>query len=270
MNGKICHLPRTVAIAAICSLVILASLSTQAAGSGQLGILDTTRINPDTGRQWAVGDQYRLVFISSGRVDPQSSAFGSMDDIATWNAIAQSFANKSNLNLGSVSWKVIGSSQELSARDNTQTNPALNGLGHPIMLIDGSTVIARNYADLWDGRLENTITMTEKRGINMSELDIAAFPYTGTRPNGTALPSNEVLRALGPSPQGKIRQGQADHPAGWIDRSVVGALAADTNPQPIYVMSDALTVVDQIPEVSVTWFIGLTGLLTLRRRRVHC
>lgn len=269
MKGHICHLPRPVAIAAVCSLAILASLSTHAAGSGQLGILDTTRINPDTGRQWAVGDQYRLVFISSERVDPKSSAFGSMDDIATWNSIAQSFANKSNLNLGSVSWKIIGSTQDVAARDNTQTNPALNGLGHPIMLIDGSTVIARNYADLWDGRLENTITMTEKRGINISDLGISAFPYTGTKPNGTALLPNEVLRALDPSAQGKIRQGQADHPAGWIDRSAVGAPAADTSPQLIYVMSDALTVVDEIPEVSVTWFIGLTGLLTLRRRRAH-
>lgn len=267
MNGQTCLVPRPLAILAVCCFAIFSSLSTLAAGRGQLGILDTSRINPNTGRNWVVGDQYRLVFISSENVDPTKSSFGSLDDIATWNAIAQSIANKSNLNLGKASWKVIGSSQDVDARDNTQTNPALNGLGHPIMLIDGSTIVARNYADLWDGRLENTITMTEKRGASIEDLQVSAFPYTGTGPNGRAVPSKEVLRALTPSSNGKIRQGFANHPAGWIDRNTVGPPTTDNTPMPIYVISDTLYVVDEIPEMASTWLIGLAGFALLRRRR---
>lgn len=258
---------RPLTILILCSFFIFSNLSTQAAGRGQLGILDTSGVNPNTGRNWVIGDQYRLVFISSERVDPTKSSFGSMNDIATWNAIAQSFANKSNLNLGKANWKVIGSTKDVDARDNTQTNPALNGLGHPIMLIDGSTIVARNYADLWDGRLENTITMTEKRGASIKDLQVSAFPYTGTGPNGRAVPSKEVLRALSPSSKEKIRQGFANHPAGWIDRNTVGPPATDNAPMPIYVMSDALYVVDEIPEFASTWLIGLAGLALLRRRR---
>lgn len=265
MKGQICHLSRPLAVVAVFSIATLTSLSTQAAASGQLGILDTSGLNPSTGRNWAIGDPYRLAFISSGRVDASNTSFGSLDDIATWNAVAQSFANKSHLDLSGASWKVIGSTKDLDARDNTRTNPASNGLGHPIILIDGSTTIARNYADLWDGRLENTITLTEIRGTRIGDLNIPAYPFTGTKPNGTALDSNEVLRALSPSSKGKIRQGHANHPLGWIDRAPVGLPAADNGSMPIYILSDPLYVIDQIPEASSIWLVGLLGLVLCRR-----
>lgn len=257
--------------AALIAFGCFAVLRADAAGSGQLGILDTSGINPSTGTEWAVGDAYRLTFISSGRVDPNDDAFGPLGETATWNAMAQSFAAKSDQNLGGVSWKILGSTTNVDARNNTRTNPVVDGSGHPIMLIDGSTVIAEDYADLWDGRIRNTITMTEMRGLSIQDAEPPPFPYTGTRPNGKSHGADGALRAI--SGEDTIRQGQADDLGGWIDRNAIGPPAKDNIPLPIYAMSEALLVIptgaatDEIPEASAALLIGLTGLALLRRRR---
>ncbi len=259
-------------MAAMGCLATLIAPRAEAAGSGQLGILDTSGVNPQTGVEWAVGDAYRLVFISSGRVDPKDSSLGDFDLISTWNAQAQLFANSSDLNLGRVSWKIIGSTVDTDAKTNTKTDPALDGLGHPIMLIDGSTVIARDFEDLWDGEIQNTITMTEQRGLSIFDVEAPHYPFTGTRPDGTALLPDQALRHLSQN-RAKIRQGQADQTKGWIDRNAIAPPAKDDEPMPIYAISRALSVIprsgatDEIPETSTFLLIGLTSLALLRRKK---
>jgi hypothetical protein len=272
MQGQIRLYFWAAAIAAVCFLAMPLTPRAHAAGIAQLGILDTSGVNPNTGFEWAIGDEYRLTFISSARVNPTDNSFGSLDDIATWNAFAQSFADNSDQNLRGVSWMIIGSTTRVDAKDNTRTNPVVNGSGHPIMLIDGSTVIANNYADLWDGRIQNTITLTEKRGLTIRDADPPGFPYTGSLSDGTGLTASEVLRSV--SGKQKIRQGQADDAVGWIDRNANGPPAKDNIPLSIYAMSEPLsvmvegpTVTDEIPEVSSALLIGLAGLALLRRRR---
>ena len=70
----------------------------------QLGILTEATLegnNPATGEPWQAGDQYRLVFISSTFVNPQTNA---ANDIAYWNDAVQAIANSATSNdLSSVS-----------------------------------------------------------------------------------------------------------------------------------------------------------------------
>ena len=113
----------------------------------QVGVLDpylaNGGINPATGQPWAEGDTYRLIFVTSGTTACNSS------NIATYNAFVQGLANAAGL--GGATWKVVGSTATVDARDNTHTNPGVDGAGEPIVRMDGTFVIANNYADLWNG-----------------------------------------------------------------------------------------------------------------------
>jgi len=112
----------------------------------ELGILDLTAnggINPATGLAWEAGDTYRFAFTSSGLTTATSS------DINYYNNFVQNLANSAGL--GGATWKVIGSTPTVDARDNTSTNIAVYGTGEAIFLVDGSTIVAQDYTDLWDG-----------------------------------------------------------------------------------------------------------------------
>lgn len=259
------------ALSATCALALFTAPQAQAAGTGQLGILDTSGINPATEAEWAVNDEYRLTFITSDRIDASDDAGGTVDwnSISAWNAAAQSFAdNATGQDLGSVTWNVIGSTADVDARDNTLTNPN-NGSGHSIMLIDGSTVIASDFNELWSadagsGGIQNTISLTENEGQNIADAPAIPWPLTGTEGDGTALGSGDVLRDI--SEGGTIRQGQGTDTVGWIDRADISGqpAASSDSPHAIYAMSETLTVV---PEPSAALLIGLAGLGLLARRR---
>ncbi|MFU8781316.1 MAG: hypothetical protein ACNA71_09900, partial [Kiritimatiellia bacterium] len=113
-------------------LILLGSVALTAYGSPdvrcQLGILTPETLagnNPATGEPWQVGDQYRLVFISSVAVNPQTNA---ANDIAYWNDAVQNIANDGmGHDLSGVEWRIIGSSSTVDARDNTETNPNVDG-----------------------------------------------------------------------------------------------------------------------------------------------
>ena len=94
---------------------------THAQLTGQLGVLDLEAnggLNPNTNSPWAEGDQYRLVFITSGTTNAQSA------DINTYNNFATSQAAGSTTfsRLGEVNWFILGSTLTVDARDNTSTN----------------------------------------------------------------------------------------------------------------------------------------------------
>jgi hypothetical protein len=99
-------------------LVIMAPAHAQLVS--QLGILDLDAnggINPTTGVAWQVGDTYRLAFVTEG------TTLATSTDIATYNAFVQNAADNSSTfgNLGSVTWKAIGSTATVNAMANTAT-----------------------------------------------------------------------------------------------------------------------------------------------------
>lgn len=230
--------------------------------SSHLSILDLTangNINPATNEPWKHADRFRLVFISSEEIDPKvATPFGDWNSIETWNAIAQDFAAKgTDHDLSGVAWKVIGSTLAVNARDNTATNPLVNGSGHPIMLIDGKTIVAGDFNELWGPaghQIRNVINLTENKGQHINDAPAIPWPFTGTNISGTVI-SGGHLRDI--SAGGSIRQGQGDNVRGWIDRLNFTVAAQDNRPRAIYAMSDPLFVFDSLDAVAPA-FVSIT------------
>jgi len=186
--------------------------------------------NPATGQAWAMGDPYRLAFITSTNgTGPEGTGPGSPEGwiIDDFNAHVQGLADAAGM--GGIAWYVIGSTVDVTARDNTSTNPTVDGEGCPILLVDGTTIVAENNADLWDGEVQNTISMDEN-GVAKDH-----WPFTGTGPDGTRTGAN-----FGPLGQvgGSVNQGQSAVATNWIHREWTGDPPATA--LPLYAMSEPL------------------------------
>ena len=237
------------------SILMVLAFSMVLAGTGyadvrcQLGILTPETLegnNPATSEPWQVGDQYRLVFISSTFVDPQTNA---ANDIAYWNDAVQAIANSATSHdLSSVSWKIIGSTSSVDARDNTSTNPNVDGTGHAIFGMDGSSVIENNYEDLWDGAAPQNKAWFDENGVALADSTAVNWPLTGTGWNGTRH-STAFLKDT--STSGNIRQGHptAEDGRAWIDAGRVGASWFSVQPSSVYGMSEPLSI--QAPGATV-------------------
>ena len=129
----------------------------------------------------SVGEQYRLVFVTSGSRDATST------DIEDYNSFVDGhgdFAIASD-------WKVIGSTSSVDARDNTSSNPNADGAGVPLYNLAGERV-ANDYADLWDGDLINAIG-TNEYGDYSTESGTAPYRvWTGSRHSGVGWEDNEL------------------------------------------------------------------------------
>ena len=220
-------------------LVVISESSEVDPLAGELGILTAATlagINPATGESWKNGDTYRFAFFTSVGIVATSA------DISTYNAFVQGLANETTVyDIGAdegVTWKIIGSTDAVDARDNTSTNPGVDGTGEPIFLLDGTTVVANDYADLWDGEIQHIIDLTEQ-GINDTY-----WPFTGTYPDGTEAPGHDASRgALGDS--GEIGQGNSSSTTEWVWRMYTSAPA--TEEHQVYALSEPLVVVGGDP-----------------------
>ncbi len=199
----------------------------------QLDVLDlaaNSGINPATDEPWAVGDTYRLVFVTTETTQATSS------DIATYNAFVRSVAAASTTfpKLGNAIWNVVGSTATVDARDNTGTNPGADGAGVPVFLMDGATTIAIDNADLWGG-ISDPVGFDEN-----NEILVRDRVFTGTLGNGTRV-TGTGDQPLG-STAGNIRTGRSDRDGiGWMTNFNNPA----TNFNSVFAMSEVLTVVDQ-------------------------
>lgn len=234
------------------ALFLAGSCISNAALTAQLGILDLTAnggINPATSTAWKAGDTYRLVFVSSAFIPAVSST-----DISTYNTFIQGLANAAGL--GSVSWNAIASTASDDARDNTGTNPTVS-TGEAIFKMNGTTAIANNYADLWNGTIASGINLDENGAAHRTDTAWGAFgaTFTGTNTDGTGTSTLQLGSG------GNSTIGLATEVTGhWINRANNNISQGDYL---MYGMSDVLTV---IPEPS-TALLGGLGLLALLRRR---
>jgi hypothetical protein len=159
-----------------------------------LGVLNLTAnggINPATGNLWQVGDKYRLIFVTSG------TTACDLPDIATYNTFVQGLANASTAfpALGSATWNIVGSTATVAARDNTATNPGVNGTGEAIFRMDGAFAIANNYTDLWNGIIATHVTGQDFLAVHLDENGVVRTDQrvrTGSVANGTASATQEL------------------------------------------------------------------------------
>ena len=150
--------------------------------AGQLGVLDLTAnggINPATGADWAEGDTYRLIFLTS------TTTTGLSPDITTYNSFVQATAAASTdfPKLGNGLWNILGSTLTVDARDNTGTNPNVE-TGVPVFLMDGTSLLAANNAELWSVPSAVPVTLDEN-GVATSNPGGRVF--TGSFNDGTGV-----------------------------------------------------------------------------------
>jgi len=204
----------------------------------------------------AVGDQYRLVFVTEGKRDATSTDIDDYNNFVTSQvrlsilpgttdtALYQAL-NAAGIDPNTITWKAIGSTASVDARDNTGTNPTLS-TGVPIYLIDGNRV-ANNNADLWDGSIQTAINRTP------DDWQLNELVWTGTNNNGTA----ENGR-LGGGSLGQVRYGLASSiTAEWITMDDFNRFGISR----LYGISSVLTV--PTPAVTVPEPTSLLGFITL-------
>ncbi len=244
--------PSTIALT-IAILSLAGGRVESASTRGQLGILTPETLaanNPATGVPWKPGDTYRFVFFTSEQTQAVEA------DISYYNTFVQNLANATTVyDIGlddGVTWKVIGSTSGVDARDNTSTNPNLDD-GCSIFLLDGSTLVAKDNHDLWDGEIQHIIDRTEQGET------FTWWPWTGTTLDGTASGG----RVLGST--GEVGQGNSSVTTEWIWR--VWTMDPNTYQHNVYALSDPLEIIEfQCPYglstsggedgVTLEWFNG--------------
>ena len=232
---------RTSLILGLLAVIALAWATPARAGLvGQLGVLDEAWFvanpnNPGTGAAWEVGDTYHLVFVTSTERNAVPS------DIGVYNSFVQGRADAAGL--GSVTWKAIGCTSTVDAKDNA----IVSG---PVYRTDGE-LVASGYDDMWTGGISNPISVTED----------GQGSYTGRVFTGSAGGGVTHEFCLG-SGDYALRGDAGSSTGDWLVKS--GKLQVDDT-EPYYGLSAPLSVT---PEPATLALLGLGGLgLVLGRKR---
>ena len=148
----------------------------------------------------AVGDQFRLIFLSSTKRNALAT------DIADYNTFVQDRAAAGHASIQAYSggFGVIGCTAAVDARDNTSTT----GTGVPIYWLDGAKV-ADDYADFYDGSWADEVNDKDESGADAHDTSQSDnYPFTGCQNDGT----EEFAGATNPrglgATNGNVRIGQ--------------------------------------------------------------
>ena len=198
-----------------------------------------------------VGDQYRLAFVTSTVRNATST------DIAVYNSFVSAVAaSQSELAALGTTWKAIATTPGINARDNTNTNPFVDGAGVPIFLLN-DTILATGNADLWDGPLPNPLEITQS-GNTVPSL----FAWTGSNAAG----NNFGFPLGGASTNASIVGSPNTVTSGWV----TSQFRMLPDEYAFYALSGVLTVeAAAIPEPAPLGLmvLGLIGFLALRGKR---
>ncbi|MEO2046240.1 MAG: hypothetical protein ABGX16_06660 [Pirellulales bacterium] len=218
---------------------LVATLFVGMAGQLPASIVTTpTDLNP--------GDEYRLVFLTSGT---RSALSTSIDD---YNFFVKSLGDVAVVS----DWKAIASTATVDAIDNTGTT---GGGGVPIYnLVD--QLVAEDYDDLWDGSILNSIHIDENGSSSYQVV------WTGTGVAGAAIP-DYFMGSGGNAINGSPYYKHDD----WVSAGDIFTVGSYLR---MYGMSSVLTVpTEPVPEPAsvITWtllgIVGCIGTWWNRRRK---
>ena len=149
-------------------------------------------------------DRFRLMFLTHTGQRPN------LTDIAGYNDYIKSQAAASSLDIQNYSYwfRVLGSTADVDARDNTKTNPNTD-TSVPIYWMNGQK-IADDYGGLYDGSWDSEMS-SGRAGTPSSS---AYTLWTGTSNNGTEAMDGATSRALG---QSQVRVGKLNAAGNPID-----------------------------------------------------
>ena len=174
------------------------------------------------------GERFRLLFITTGKRDAESS------DIADYNTFVQNAAKSGHASIRrhSSGFRAVASTPDVDARDNSATT----GTGVKIFWLNGNK-LADDYADFYDGSWDDEVNRTNENGSSESDKSV----WTGSNNDGTELISSianqpDRSRALGASGgQNKSTNGALDSASG--SPFVSGATTTQSFDLPLYGLS---------------------------------
>ena len=179
------------------------------------------------------GDQFRLLFISSMHRSASPS------EIATYNTWIQARAANGHTDIQdySSSFRAVGSTEDMDARDNTGTTYTSSDKGVAIYWLGGNKV-ADDYEDFYDEDWDEEAAMKNESGT--AETGVSA--WTGSDHDGTEMLQGtpETSRALGNSNNAWVRFGKTDSAS---HGPLSGATANRTGNKRIYGLSGVFEVV---------------------------
>ena len=167
----------------------------------------------------AVGDQFRLLFLSSTKRDATAT------DIATYNTFIQTraAAGHADIQAYSAGFRALGCTSDgrgtmrgggVDARDNTETTYISTAKGVPIYWLNGAKA-ADEYEDFYDGSWDDEANDKNESGTDAHDTSQTAnWPWTGCNHNGTELRrfAGAVSRGLGTTVgiPNEVRYGRPD------------------------------------------------------------
>ena len=183
-----------------------------------------------------VGGRFRLIFISSGRRN------GSSTDIGVYNAFVQNAAAAGHADIQghSATFRVVGSTAGVNARDNTSTTYDADDKGVPIYWLGGNKV-ADQYQDFYDGGWDDEANAKDEFGNDRSAAGESNYPITGSAYDGTADAGFLFSTVLGAS---RVMTGRLNH-SGADGPLQSETLVGDTASRPMYGLSGVFVVSSQ-------------------------
>ena len=156
----------------------------------------------------AVGDQFRLLFLSSTKRDATAT------DIATYNTFIQTraAAGHTDIQAYSAGFRVVGCTAATDARDNTETTYISTAKGVPIYWLNGAKA-ADEYEDFYDGSWDDEANDKNESGTDAHDTSQEAnWPWTGCNHDGTEARqfAGTVSRGLGTTVGNEVRYGRPD------------------------------------------------------------
>ena len=176
----------------------------------------------------AGGEKFRLMFLTDA--EGATSA-----DIDVYNEFvqAQAAAGHADIQDHASQFRVLGSTADDDARDNTETTSS--DTDAPIYWLNGAKV-ADNYADLYDGTWDEEVNRRTAAGDLSTDSDIV---WTGSDNDGTERTESSVSVALGET---SIRQGEMDNSSSTMNPLSASTVTAATNTAPFYALSGIFRV----------------------------